>query len=428
MLPTVSSLARFPRVFWVALGLELLERLAFYGVYVNLGVYLTDTVHLSDIENGALLGVFALVRSWVPVVTGAAADRIGFRRSLIIAFTFYVAAYLMLFAFPSRPGAWAAVMGMALAGAFLKPVIPGTVRRYAPDDQRAMGFSLFYASVNAGSVVGKILTKVVRQLVSLRASMINAVIACAIGLLVTFAVFREPARHEAPNNDGNIAGRAPEPTPRAVSTPLDDLVRLLGQGRLLVFLALISGYFLLIEQFYQTFPIYVSRTFGEDAPREYITLINPAAIAIFQVLIGRVTQRIPPVAAMALGVALGSGSMLLMGIVPSLVGACLSFLVFAFAEMVFAPRYYEYVSSFAPKGREGLYMGLSIVPLGIGGLVGGVLSGRLIAAYLPKEGIRQPFPVWGTYATIGVVCAAAIALFGLFTRSRGRQREGTVAV
>src|SRR6478609_3382607 len=104
----------FPRVFWVAIGLEFLERLAFYGVYVNLAVYLTQTVGLSDVENGSLLGVFALVRSWVPVGTGALADRIGFRRSLVLAFLLYIAAYAILFASPTRVGAWSAVMGMAL--------------------------------------------------------------------------------------------------------------------------------------------------------------------------------------------------------------------------------------------------------------------------------------------------------------------------
>src|ERR1700690_3577315 len=124
--------APFPRVFWVALLLELLERLAFYGVYVNLAVYLTGTIGLTDIENGSLLGVFALVRSWVPVGTGALADRIGFRRSLVISFALYIAAYLLLFAAPTRAGAWAAVIGMAIGGAFLKPAIPATVRRYAP--------------------------------------------------------------------------------------------------------------------------------------------------------------------------------------------------------------------------------------------------------------------------------------------------------
>lgn len=158
----------FPRVFWVAIGLEVLERLAFYGVYINLGVYLTQPVGLSDQENGALLGLFALVRAWLPVGTGALADRLGFRRSLLLSFAFYIVAYAALFAFPSRAGAWSAVFGMAFAGAFLKPVIPGTVRRYAPKGRETQGFSIFYASVNAGSVVGKIATKIVRTLVSLR--------------------------------------------------------------------------------------------------------------------------------------------------------------------------------------------------------------------------------------------------------------------
>lgn len=408
----------FPKVFWVALLLELLERLAFYGVYVNLAVYLTTTVGLSDVENGSLLGVFALVRSWVPVGTGVLADRIGFRRSLAIAFALYVVAYLTLFVAPSRPGAWTAVMGMAIAGAFLKPVIPGAVRRYAPPERRALGFSYFYASVNAGSVVGKVATKIVREMISLRASMINAVIACVIGLGLTLSIFREPER-AAPAvslEKGKPAGAPAADAPSA--NPLKDLAGALSQTRLLVFLLLISGYHLLIEQFYQTFPTYIVRHFGEGAPREYITLINPAAIALFQVLVGRLTAKIPPSYAISLGVLVGAGSMLLMGAVPTLAGACGAFFVFAVAEMILSPRYYEYISSFAPSGREGMYMGLAIVPVGIGGLVGGVLSGNLVARYLPKDGPRQPLAVWGIYAAIGVGCALMLGMYGAWARGR----------
>jgi proton-dependent oligopeptide transporter, POT family len=412
----------FPRVFWVALGLELLERAAFYGVYVNLAVYLTGTVRLTDVENGSLLGVFALVRSWVPVGTGALADRIGFRRSLFIAFSLYIAAYLTLFAAPSRAGAWAAVMGMAIGGAFLKPVIPATVRRHAPEDRRPMGFSLFYASVNAGSVVGKVLTKIIRTLISLRASMINAVVACVLALVVTIAAYREPAGKGSAAVD---KGSASAPAALA-SNPIADVVHAFSQGKLILFLVLVSGYYLLIEQFYQTFPVYIVRSFGEEAPREYITLINPAAIAILQVGVGRLTKRLPPLPAMAFGVLVAAGSMLLMGAVPTLVGACLSFFVFALAEMILSPRYYEYISSFAPKGREGLYMGLAIAPLGIGGLVGGVLSGRLIARFIPREGPRDPLAVWGTYAAIGVGCSALLAVYAIFvTRRRAPLVEST---
>lgn len=419
-----KQLATFPGVFWIALLLEFLERLAYYGVYVNLAVYLTGTVGLSDQENGSLLGVFALVRSWVPVGTGALADRIGFKRSLTISFGLYAMAYTVLFLSPTRPAAYTAVMGMAIAGAFLKPVIPATVRRYSPEDKRPLGFSYFYASVNAGSVVGKVATKIVREMVSLRASMINAVVACIIGLGVALSLFREPKGVTA--DKPQPAGAAPAPGEKqAVSSIAEDLWGALTNGRLMTFVVLISGYYLLIEQFYQTFPTYIVRSFGESAPREYITLINPAAIALLQVLVGRLTAKIPGPYAIALGVLVGAGSMLLMGSVPTLYGACGAFFVFAVAEMIISPRYYEYFGSFAPKGREGMYMGFAIVPVGIGGLIGGVLSGALVARYLPKEGARNPLIVWGTYAAIGVVCSAFLAAYGFWAIRRKAAEQAT---
>jgi proton-dependent oligopeptide transporter, POT family len=422
--PVATGKVPFPRVFWVAIGLEVLERMAFYGVYINLTVYLGQSVGLSDKETGGLMGVFALTRSWIPVLTGALSDKLGFRRSLMLSFTLYVAAYLSLFAFQSRVGAWSAVMAMAVAGAFLKPVIPGTVRRYAPKGRETQGFSIFYASVNAGSVVGKIATKIVRSLISLRASMVNSVIGSLVGLLVAYLAFFEPgkdkSRAEQKHAEANATSAKPETSP-SQAAPAAFFPTVLGavtEVRLIGFLVLVSGYYLLIEQFYQTFPVYIVRMFGEKAPREEITLINPLAIAILQVLMGRLTKKLPALPAMAFGIFVGSMSMALMGAIPTLWGAAGSFFVFALAEMIFSPRYYEYVSSFAPKGREGLYMGFALIPFGLGGLVGGVLSGRLISEYLPKGGVLRPLPIWGTYAAIGVGCSAALAVFAMVFRPR----------
>jgi MFS family permease len=420
-----TAVAPFPRVFRVAILLEVLERLAFYGVYVNLSVYLTQSVRLSDAENGTLLGIFALLRAWLPVATGALSDRLGFRRSLITSFVGYVAAYAALFAFPSRGGAWGAIAALAFAGAFLKPVIPGTVRRYAPEGREAQGFSYFYASVNAGSVLGKLAAKAVRLLVSLRATMINSVVACAVGLAVAFFAFHEPVAEKPAETLPNY--RTPAPNPDGEAAPeapgfFASLWGVVGNVRFLGFLAIVSGYYLLIDQFYQTFPVYIVRMFGEKAPREELTLINPLAIALLQVFVGRITKRFAALPAMAVGVLLGAASMALMGAVPTLYGAGGSFFLFAIAEMIYSPRYYEYVSSFAIPGREGMTMGLALVPFGIGGLAGGLLSGRLIGHYLPKEGLKQPFHVWGTYAAIGAVAALLLFGFGLLFSSKPIKR------
>jgi proton-dependent oligopeptide transporter, POT family len=407
----------FPRIFYIANGLELLERLAFYGVYINLSVYLVETVKLPDVAMGNLLGLFAIGRAWLPVPIGAAADRIGFRRSLLIAFGLYAAAYATLYAVPTAFGAYAAIFGMSLAGAFLKPVISGCVKRYSPPGRESQGFAIFYATVNAGSVVGKVLAKIVRTAVSLRTSMLNSVAACLLAFVLTAAYFWPPEEATdgaASSTTAETAGQPEASSAPKKATSAAALWGALTNGKLLVFLVVVSAYYLLIEQFYQTFPVYILRVFGPKAPREYITLINPLSIAVLQLGVARITNRLPPLLAMAIGIFVAGTSMAVMGAVPSLYGAGVSFFIFALAEMVYSPRYYAYISSFAPKGQEGLYMGIALIPFGVGGFAGGLLSGRLIAAYLPAEGARSPLSVWGTYAAIGVVCGLLMLVYRFF--------------
>jgi dipeptide/tripeptide permease len=383
----------FPRVIYVANGIELLERLAFYGVYINLSVYLLDTVKLTEVEMGTLLGLFALGRAWLPVGVGAVADRLSFRRSLFIAFALYTLAYLTLYASPERPFAYAAIFGMAVGGAFMKPVITGTISRYAPPGRTTAGFAIFYAMVNAGSVIGKVLAKQVRTHVSLRATMLTSVVASLCALAVVATLYFEPAKGAVAPRPGEEASSSP---PREASTgTLQALLAAVRDPRLVAFLVL-----------------------GENAPREYITLINPLSIALLQVPMARVTRRLDPVWAIALGILLGSVSMVTMGLFPTLYGAAGSFFLFALAEMTLSPHYYSYVASFAPEGKEGLFMGLALIPFGMGGLVGGVLAGRLLARYMPKTGPTSPLSLWGTYAAIGLACAVSIAVYRVLAGRR----------
>jgi MFS family permease len=94
-----------------------------------------------------------------------------------------------------------------------------------------------------------------------------------------------------------------------------------------------------------------------------------------------------------------------------MLGACLSGAIFALAEMTFSPRFYDYIASFAPPGRAGMYMGLAFVPFALGAWVGGMLSGPMIQRYIPAEGPRQPLVVWASYAGLGLVCAAAMLVY-----------------
>ena len=79
-----SALASLSYVFWVVGGLEMVERLAYYGVKAVATLYAKDPksagglgISLSDF--GIILGVWALVQSFVPVFTGGLSDRIGYK-------------------------------------------------------------------------------------------------------------------------------------------------------------------------------------------------------------------------------------------------------------------------------------------------------------------------------------------------------------
>ena len=75
-LPIDKPEADFPRTFYYANAIELFERLAHYGLYIGLSLYLTNIVHMGDKEVGSTLGNWRLVASLAPIPCGAIADRI----------------------------------------------------------------------------------------------------------------------------------------------------------------------------------------------------------------------------------------------------------------------------------------------------------------------------------------------------------------
>jgi dipeptide/tripeptide permease len=401
---------KFPKAFYYANAMELFERLAHYGFYIGLSLYLTNIVKMSDIEVGIVLGNWRLAASLAPIPCGAIADRITFKRSLIIAFSLYATAYSCILLFPTRVFVIPGLFLAALAGGFMKPVIMGTVVRTSPPGRQAEGFGVYYRMVNAGSVVGKTLAYGVRRIVALRFVAGTSVIAsvCALGLAL-FA-YQEPKEREAAPK-----GPALMETLRGYGAALRNL-------RFASFLMVFAGFYFMAEQFYMTFPKYVTRHIDEKAPLELITLVNPAVIAVFQGGITRFTKRFDPVWTMAFGVAIGATSMLVMGAIPTIAGAMFSGAIFALAEMTFSPRFFDHIASFAPKGKAGMYMGLSFVPAAIGAWIGGQASGFLITKYLPKEGARDPLAIWSIYATLGIVCALSMVVYGFATRA-ARQPE-----
>src|SRR3974377_492732 len=89
----------FPKAFWTANIAELFERAAYYAFYIAVTLYLTKIVGFNDIWSAWIKGVYEHGLYLLPPFAGAFADKIGFRKAIILAFFLLTIGYFGLGAF-----------------------------------------------------------------------------------------------------------------------------------------------------------------------------------------------------------------------------------------------------------------------------------------------------------------------------------------
>lgn len=86
----------FHPTFWVANGMELFERLAFYGQKIVMSLYLRDRLGFTETESGQLSGMFGGMIYLLPIIGGTLADKWGFKRAFSVAFTILALGYFLV--------------------------------------------------------------------------------------------------------------------------------------------------------------------------------------------------------------------------------------------------------------------------------------------------------------------------------------------
>ena len=86
----------FQKSFWIANGMELFERLAYYGQATILSVFLRDHLRFSEVEAGQLSSIFGGLIYFLPIFAGALADKFGFKRAFSFAFFVLAAGYFII--------------------------------------------------------------------------------------------------------------------------------------------------------------------------------------------------------------------------------------------------------------------------------------------------------------------------------------------
>jgi POT family proton-dependent oligopeptide transporter len=104
----------FPRVFWAANIIEILERFAYYGIYMGFGVYMAS-LGFSKGQLGIVQTLFLSISYLIPVISGTFADKYGFKKVFIVAYLAYLPAILLLLFTKSFSGIALTMLTIGLA-------------------------------------------------------------------------------------------------------------------------------------------------------------------------------------------------------------------------------------------------------------------------------------------------------------------------
>lgn len=252
--------------------MEIFERMAWYGFFAVSSLYITGSVEsgglgFSDEDRGVLQGVVTFFLYLFPVVTGALADRYGFKKMLFASFVVLAPAYYLLGQFKTFPTFFLAYMLVALGAAMFKPVIIGTVSKTTNEKTSSMGFGIFYMMVNIGGFLGPVVAGIVRGY-DWNFVFIASAAWIAVNFIFVTIFYKEPTSESMSAN------------PRNLKKVMTDMVEVLGNGRFFLFVFVLL--FVLVLGSKYTATGFISWT--------HITLISIAWLVInlvFDVLVRR---------------------------------------------------------------------------------------------------------------------------------------------
>ncbi|MEQ1567234.1 MAG: MFS transporter [Myxococcota bacterium] len=378
-------------VFWVCIYMELMERMAYYGVRLVVPVYMVlpesaGGPGLSHTEKGTILAFWAATQSWLPTFSGGFSDRYGYKRTLAAAVFLKSAGYAVM---AMASGFWVFMLGTQLLAAgtgIFKPGLQGTMAHsIARAKSGSVGWGLFYQSVNVGAFFGAYIPAYTRDVYGWS----SVFVACSVLVflnLIPLATYQEPVDERATTADRrSLFELVRESVTTLITSPV-----------LLGFVLISAGFWFAFHQFFDMLPNYVDdwtdssglraalgRTFGwaewasdgKNIPQEQLLNLNAFLIMTTMFAVAWVSGKMRVLVSTMAGMAIASGALVLLVYSPAVGTLLIAVVAFTLGEMFASPKRQEYMASLAPPGKRALYLGYANMPDGIGWVLGSLVAG-----------------------------------------------------
>jgi MFS family permease len=407
-----AALGSLGYVFWIVGGMEMIERLAYYGVRTVSTLYVTRAKSSGGLGEdmatfGTLLAIWSLVQSGGSVFTGGLSDRYGYKQTIFAATIIQCSGYLIMAFFHSYAGFFAGAMCLAFGTAVFKPGIQGTLIRSCTRRNSSVAWGVFYQTVNIGGWIGPLIAMQMRQMAWKYVFFTNAAFICLNFLLLL--TYKEPGKDERLERRAQVkAGHVRE------TSLFRESLQELKKPHLSLYLLIFSLWWFMFPMLWDVLPKYVEdwvdtgvivqTLFGADGTRssvihfllgmpksglkiepEGIVNINSGLIMITCFMVAGISAKMRATTSLLVGTILVVAALTLFGWF-NLAWLCVAaMVVFSLGEMLASPKYSEFLGNIAPPDKKAMWIGFSQGPMLIGATIEGKVGPQLYHMWSDKD-------------------------------------------
>ncbi len=417
-----SLFKSFPKNFWTVIVMEFFERGSYYGVRSILSVYLVLSVAdgglgFSKESVGIITSTFQPLLYLLPIIAGAIADRFGYRKTLVFAFSVMSLGYLLTGLVSSYSLVFTCLILMVVGAGTFKPIISGTIARVTDKTNSTVAFGIFYWSINLGAFLFPLILVPILKQYSYSYVFIMAAVVTGSLLLLNFFVYKEP---EKPANS------------KPIGQVLSEMVLVLKDFRFILMIVIYSGFWILYFQQFDSvlwyFKDYVDKAPINNAVNsilglfmqnpnwqfdvEHVTVINAGTIILLQIFVSNIVKNKKALPTMITGIAMGTIGIAILALSTHPFVFMAGIFIFSVGEMTAHPKFISYVGLIAPEDKKALYLGYSFLYGVIGSGIGGILGANLYVHFI--DNLKNPTMLWVVFSLIGVATMIGLLLYNKF--------------
>jgi MFS family permease len=390
------------REYWGIQIVNFLDCTFYFAMLTVATLFLSHDLGMSDRAAGRTFTVFTAAVTILLTFSGMFCDWLGIRRSLRLSMWSMLvlrAAMVVVGVMPTLPhrGALAIIL-LALMAPFtaaIQTIFQAATQRYTTKKSRSAGFNLWYLFMNVGAMLGGAAVDFVRLI--LKVSNVHIFTMGAITALLCLVAGEIMVRREAQLYAPDEGPEAVEDRPKR-KNPLAimrDIIHEPALFRLIVLIALILGVRAVYTYLYMLMPKYWERTIGPDATIGVLNMINPFGIIAGLILFIPLANKFKVFNLLVYGAMVSAFSLFPMALPWQVYGvgiarahyymAILCMIILTVGEVLWSPKLYEYTAAIAPKGQEGTYLGLSMIPWFLAKSIVSWFSGDWLTRWSPEK-------------------------------------------